>query len=151
MLSMTRKAEYALIAVCHLARVGRNAVTSARDVHEQHGVPLPLLMNVLKKLNHAGIVASQRGAHGGYMLTRGADEISLTDIIEAVEGPVQLVRCNNLSKSNRKCSLSGHCPIQVPVHKIHHRLREFLCNVSIAELAFEGFDKTRELKEVVAE
>ncbi|MEW6250870.1 MAG: Rrf2 family transcriptional regulator, partial [Planctomycetota bacterium] len=61
MLTLTRKTEYALIAVCHLTRVGQKVV-SARDIAEEHSVPLPLLMNVLKRLNRTGHVNSVRGA-----------------------------------------------------------------------------------------
>lgn len=138
MLSLTKKTEYALIAVSHLARQGPGKVVSARDIHEQHGVPLPLLMNVLKKLNHAGLVHSVRGARGGYSLARGPDRFSLTELIEAVEGPVQLVRCADLNKGNRKCALTRACPIQRAVHRVHHRMRDFLNEVTIAEIAFDG-------------
>lgn len=138
MLSLTRKTEYALIAICHLARAGRAKVVSARDIHEQHGAPLPLVMNILKRLNRAGYVASIRGARGGYVLTCRPTELSLRELIEAIEGPVQLVRCKALSKDNPRCALTGKCPIQHAIHRVHYRLRDYLSEVSIADLAFDG-------------
>ena len=139
MLSLTRKTEYALIATCHLARADRGAVVSARDIHEQHGVPLPLLMNILKRLNQAGLVRSQRGARGGYTLDVPPEEIDLATLIEAVEGPVQLVRCAALDRRNPKCAVMGRCPIQRSVHRLHERLQEFMRDVTIADLAFDGW------------
>lgn len=136
MLSLTRKTEYALIAVCHLARGGQQVV-SARDIAEQHHVPLPLLMNVLKKLNRAGYVNSVRGARGGYVLAVSPDEFSLADLIEAVEGPVHLVRCANPDSNGRRCEIRGTCPVRRSVVKVHSQLRKFLEGVSIAEMAFD--------------
>ena len=116
MLTLTRKTEYGLIAVCHLAQVG-DKVVSARDIAGEHNVPLPLLMNVLKRLNRTGYVRSVRGAHGGYVLAVAPEQFSLADLIEAVEGPVHLVRCVNSSKGARKCDLSGECFIRHSVVK----------------------------------
>jgi Rrf2 family protein len=136
MLTMTRKTEYALIAVCHLAREAGKEV-SARDIAEAHGVPLPLLMNVLKRLNRTGHVTSVRGARGGYMLAVPAETFSLDALIEAVEGPVHLVRCTNTDKNGRRCTLTGICPIRPSVHRVHNQLRKFLTSVTVADLAAE--------------
>jgi Rrf2 family protein len=136
MLTLTRKTEYALIAVCHLARVGRQVV-SARDIAEEHSVPLPLLMNVLKRLNRMGLVNSVRGARGGYVLAVPAREITLAGLIGAVEGPVHLTRCTNPSKTRRTCNLTSTCPVRGSLVKVHHRLNSFLSDVTIADLAFD--------------
>jgi Rrf2 family protein len=136
MLTLTRKTEYGLIAVCHLARVGQK-VTSARDIAEEHGVPLPLLMNVLKRLNRTGHVSSVRGARGGYVLNVSPKEFTLAGLIEAVEGPVNLVRCTGTVKENRRCGLTQSCTIRKAVVKVHVRLRQFLDEVTIADLAFD--------------
>ncbi len=136
MLTLTRKTEYALIAVCHLARVGHKVV-SARDIAEQHAVPLPLLMNVLKRLNRTGHVNSVRGAHGGYVLAVPPESISLAGLIEAVEGPVSLVRCVSAADDRRSCSRTGVCTIRHSVAKIHVQLRRFLSDVSVADIAFD--------------
>lgn len=151
MLSLTRKTEYALIAACHLARAENGAVISARDIHESHGVPLPLLMNILKKLNQAGLVRSQRGVRGGYSLALPPEKIDLAEFIEAVEGPVQLVRCTALSRKNPRCAVTGRCPIQRSIHKVHHRLRDFLTEITLAELAFDEARKPLRAPRKVAE
>lgn len=140
MLSLTRKTEYALIAVCHLARTGGDVI-SAREISERYDVRLPLLMNVLKTLNQAGLLRSERGAKGGYRLAVPPPEITLGDVIEAVEGPAKLVRCAppaNVNQSGDCCELVSSCPVRLPLAKIDDRLKTFLRNVTIAEIAFDG-------------
>lgn len=133
MLTLTRKTEYGLIAVCHLAQVGEKVV-SARDIAKEQAVPLPLLMNVLKRLHRVGYVASVRGAHGGYTLTAAPEQLTLADVIEAVEGPVHLVRCTNPSRTARKCDRTARCFIRRSVAQVHNGLREFLGAVTIADM-----------------
>ncbi|MBK9118592.1 MAG: Rrf2 family transcriptional regulator [Phycisphaerales bacterium] len=136
MLTLTRKTEYALIAISHLARVGRQIV-SARDIAEEHTVPLPLLMNVLKKLNRAGYINSVRGARGGYLLATNPEELTLADLIEAVEGPVHLTRCTNTADDARVCGISSTCPIRRSLVRVHQRLHAFLRGVTVAEIAHD--------------
>jgi Rrf2 family protein len=136
MLTLTRKTEYALIAMCHLARAGEQVV-SARDIAEERGVPLPLLMNILKRLNRTGHVRSVRGARGGYVLAVAAQDFTLAALIEAVEGPVHLVRCTDPTRQTRRCGLTARCFIRRPVVRLHHRLRKFLRGVTVADLAFD--------------
>lgn len=138
MLSLTKKAEYALIAVCHLARMG-DKVVSARDIGASHAVPLPLLMNVLKTLGQSGFVRSVRGARGGYALALPPEQISLAELIEAVEGPLRLVPCvPPRREGGRHCERVGSCTIREPVHRVHDHLRRFLAGVTIADVAFGG-------------
>jgi Rrf2 family protein len=135
MLMLTRKTEYALIAITHLARVGKKVV-SARDISNQHHIPLPLLMNVLKRLNRTGHVNSVRGARGGYVLAMAPGELTLAALIEAIEGPLHLTRCTNPAKNRRPCEITKTCPVRPSLVGIHHRLREFLGGITIADLAF---------------
>ncbi|MBU0617576.1 MAG: Rrf2 family transcriptional regulator [Planctomycetes bacterium] len=136
MLTLTKKTEYALIAACHLANVGQEVV-SARDMAETYGVRLPLLMNVLKKLNQHGILRSVRGARGGYALAMGPKQVSLSRLIEAVEGPPRLVKCALPQPDDPKCELSGGCPVSGPMGKVHRVFGGFLKGVTIADVAFD--------------
>jgi Rrf2 family protein len=148
MLTLTRKTEYGLIAICHLAQVGQKVV-SARDIAELHVVPLPLLMNVLKRLNRVGYISSVRGAHGGYVLAVDPERLTLADVIDAVEGPVHLVRCVNTSGKGRKCDRSSQCFIRSSVAKVHYGLRKFLGAVTIADLALRDQPPTDAAKVAV--
>ena len=96
-------------------------------------------MNVLKTLAQCGLVKSVRGVRGGYTLAVPAEQITLATLVEAVEGPLRLVRCVSVAdEEDEHCELVDVCPIRIPVRKLHEKLHEFLDNVTIAELASEG-------------
>jgi Rrf2 family protein len=138
MLSLTKKTGYGLIAMCHLAQLDQGQVASAREIAETFGVPQSLLMNVLKELAAAGYVQSVRGAHGGYRLGRSAEDISIADLITAVEGPIRLAEClagdGAEGSSQDTCDLVDRCPIADPVHRIQRKLHDFLKQVSLADI-----------------
>lgn len=138
MLALTKKTDYALIALSRLAH-GSGGVVSAREIAEGSGVPLPILTNILKTLTGAGIVFSARGAAGGYGLAKSTEAISLHELITSIEGPFHLVKCMMASAVSSKmpCDLEPSCPIRQPAYRIHDRLREFLENVSLAEIINE--------------
>lgn len=134
MLTLTRRVEYALIALGHLAR-DRERVFSAREIAAKYSISLPLLMNVLKELQHGGFVHSTRGPRGGYRLTRPASAMTLADVIEAIEAPVRVIRCAEPPLDGESaCELAGTCPVQVPLRRLHDRLRDFLKSVTISDL-----------------
>ena len=138
MLTLTKKSEYALVAICHLAR-SPTEVVSARDIAERYRVPRPLLMNVLKSLSQYGLVRSARGAHGGYSLNCDPSEVSLNCLIEAIEGPVRLVPCASRPKDHPyHCDRMHDCSIRQPLHRVHDAFNEFLKCITIADLAFCG-------------
>jgi len=147
MLSLTKKAGYGLIAMTHLARLNPGELASAREIAGLYGVPSSLLMNVLKVLAVAGYVESIRGAHGGYRLAHEPEEISLADVISAVEGPIRLAECIAARRGGEgrpaamegaapegPCPLIARCPIADPVHRVHRRLHDFLKTVTLAEI-----------------
>lgn len=152
MLTLTKKSEYALVALCHLTHSPSDKVVSAREISESHHVPLPLLMNVLKSLNHSGIINSTRGARGGYRLAIPAENITLRDLIEAVEGPVRFVACaGEDSDEAQSCELSRACSIRRPLHRVHESFLYFLAKVSVAELAADQESELHTLSATTAE
>ena len=146
MLALTKKTDYALIALAKLAR--RNGrLMSAREVAESSSVPLPILTNILKTLTHAGIVGSERGSRGGYYLARSSETISLDDLITVIDGPVHFVKClaaDHASGDGEKnghashCTLEPTCPIRLPAQRVHERFKHFLQSVTLAELGVDG-------------
>ena len=144
MLSFTRKTDYALISLTHMACQGSNS-SSAREIATRYRMPMPLLMNVLKVLTQHGLARSERGPRGGYQLARPAEEINLHDIIAAVDGPVALVLCvrgaqrRDQSASGERqacgCELTSLCPVRGAVHKVHDKLVKMLKEVTLADLA----------------
>lgn len=147
MLTLTKKTEYALIAACHLANVDQKVV-SARDLHELYNLRLPLLMNVLKLLNQGGILRSVRGARGGYALAVRPKQVTLSELIEAVEGPPRLVKCALPQPDDPPCDMSGGCPVRGPMAKVHRVFREFLRGVTVADVAFDDRYAGRKLKDL---
>ena len=88
----TAKADYAVRAAVELASVGTGHPVKAEDIADAQSIPLNFLENILAELRRAGIVESRRGAAGGYLLARAPEEVSIADVIRAVEGPLANVR-----------------------------------------------------------
>ena len=132
MLALTRKTDYALVALAHLAQ-GPDTLVSARGISDLYKIPLPVLMNILKSLSRAGIVTSVRGARGGYRLAADPAQISLRELIVALEGPIRLVLCAD-GQDSCDCDQAPWCPVKGPARRIHDRLQKFLAGVSLAEI-----------------
>lgn len=133
---LTRKTDYALVAMAHLARQG-DALVSAREIAVRSRVPLPVLTNILNALAHYGLVTSARGAKGGYRLARPPTEITLVNLIEAIEGPVTLTMCapDPRSAFEQRCRLEAFCVARDPARRVHRSLRRFLSQVTLAQIA----------------
>lgn len=138
MLSLTKKTDYALIALGYLAE-HRNQTVSAREIAEAFAMPAALVMNILKTLHHANFLSSTRGTKGGYRLTVDLRKISIHDLIEVLEGPVRLAECVIVDNESAGCG-EGHCkigrgcPIQAPIQALHTKLVGFLKDVTLAEV-----------------
>jgi len=138
MLSMTRKADYALVALARLAegaRHGEKAI-SARQIGEQSGIPVSVLMNILKDLGRDGLVRASRGALGGYWLAMAPGEITVSRVIESIEGPVRLLPCcaEDETEACRDCSLVPRCPITESVRALNGQINQVLSRVTLADL-----------------
>ncbi len=135
MFALNKKTGYALIALTHLAR-NSGEVVSARTVAEECHIPQALLTNVLKDLARAEIVQSHRGAAGGYQLANPPEAVTLDQVITAMEGEVQFVRCvlSGDVSAAEPCDLELACPIRSPASRIHEHFKRFLESVTLAEL-----------------
>jgi FeS assembly SUF system regulator len=133
-LSLSRKLDYALVAMAELA--GRQDETlSARQIAVKYGLPLPTLTNILKELAAGGLVISTRGSKGGYHLSRAAREITLADMIDTIDGPVRLTLCcHEDGQEPAACDLESHCPTKQPLRKVHAMLQGFMQQVTLADL-----------------
>lgn len=139
MLALTKKTDYALVALTHLAQNG-GTIATARAIAERYHAPVSLLMNVLKQLSARNIVRSVRGSKGGYALAVRPDSFSLFDLILAIEGPVKFVQCIGStaeSDGSAVCEMLAFCPISRPARQVHDRLERFLKDITLAELAHE--------------
>lgn len=136
MLSLTKKTDYALIALAYLAERPDRTV-SAREIAGGFQMPVALVMNILKTLHHAKWLASTRGAKGGYRLAADLTKVSMHDLIVILEGPVRLAECVLLEGEclgPECCKVGKGCPIQGPVTSLHHRMVGFLKDVKIVDV-----------------
>jgi Rrf2 family protein len=130
MLRLSKKTDYALIALTYVASIG-NKATSARDIAERHDIPVELLAKVLQRLVQKGVLKSQQGIHGGYVLARSADTMTVAEIVEAIDGPLMLTVCGT---TDERCEQFSKCNIRDPLHRIRDRIIGALMACTIAEL-----------------
>jgi FeS assembly SUF system regulator len=131
---LTHLADYAVVMMTAAARRGDDARLTATELSDDTGVPLPTAQKVMQRLAAAGLLVGQRGAGGGYALARGVPEISLADIIEAVEGPFELTQCAS-NEGPSDCALDAHCRVKPHMSVVGHAVRGALGAVSLEELA----------------
>ena len=110
-----------------------NVVRSSQHLSERTGIPLPTVAKLMKSLNKGGLVVSQRGAGGGYVLGRQPAEITVADVIQAVEGPIALTACADTS--DESCGIQSVCPVQGKWNKVNTAVRAALNEVTLADMA----------------
>jgi FeS assembly SUF system regulator len=135
MLRLSKKADYALIAMKHLAlREGRGS-SSAREIAEEYAIPVELMAKVLQRLARRGLLSSQQGTRGGYQLARTSRSISVADVIQAIDGPLTVTAC---SAHNERCGQFAKCNVRDPLWKIRERIVTALATCSVSEMAAES-------------
>ena len=136
MLRLSKKADYALIAMKHLALRGDHgsqASTSAREIAELYDIPIELMAKVLQRLVRRGLLASQQGTRGGYQLARMPALISVADVIQAIDGPVTVTACS--TDEGHQCEQYSKCNVRDPLWRVRERILTALDECTIAELA----------------
>lgn len=131
MIRVSRMADYGVVAMTHIARRADELHTAA-SVAQATGVPLPSATKLLKQLVKSGILTSQRGAKGGYALSRAPAEISVADLIVAIDGPIVLADC--LDGPAGQCGLESFCSVRSPWQKVSNAIRIALEEVTLAEM-----------------
>lgn len=132
MLRLSKKADYALLAMRHLAAHSDRGAMSARELAESYDIPPELLAKVLQKLVRGRLLSSHQGIRGGYGLGRPAAAISVADVIQAVDGPLTVTAC---STDDQTCDQYAKCNIRDPLWRIKDRIISALAATSVAELA----------------
>ena len=120
------------MAMKHLAVRGDRRSSSAREIAEQYGIPIELMAKVLQRLVRRGLLLSHQGTHGGYQLARVPGQISVADVIQAIEGPVTVTAC---STDEGQCEQYSKCNVRDPLFKVRERILAALGECTIAELA----------------
>ncbi len=139
MLSLSRKTDYALVALAGLVDHELTG-SSARDLADELHLPLPALRNILKRLTQQGFLTSTQGPKGGYRLARRPEKITLGQLDEAIDGPVQLAMCCPVPADSEQpqCQLEPSCRIKATVRQVHNGLVNYLDQVTLADITSAG-------------
>lgn len=130
---LSKKTDYALLVLSHLHDCPSGV--SARELSDRFGLSKGFVANILKELCQKGYLTSQRGAKGGYVLQRPADQINLADLLQDMEDGLKLTTCNGAKdQDNHDCSVHHMCPIRGPINEIHQRIFAVLRGITLADL-----------------
>lgn len=133
MIRITRQADYGIVLLTCFAQAQGSSPKTARDVAAEAHLPLPMVMKILKVLARAGLLASHRGAHGGYTLALPPDAISVADVIGALEGPIGMTECT--SPGPESCSIAAECAVKTNWQTLNRVVRDALARISLAQMA----------------
>ena len=134
MLRLSKKADYALIAMKHLTLHNDRGAASAREIAEQYDIPIELMAKVLQRLARRGLLTSHQGTRGGYRLGRASSAISVADIIQAIDGPLTVTACSTDVDS---CGQYSKCSVRDPLWRIKDRIIAALATCSLQEISAE--------------
>jgi FeS assembly SUF system regulator len=129
---LTRQTDYGIVLLSLMAAEGIERLTAA-ELSERSGLPSPMVSKILKVLARERLLDSQRGVNGGYSLARGADEITLAEIVTALEGPIAITDC--IEDGPAECSYEDFCQVRPHWQLINETLRQALSGVTLAEMS----------------
>jgi len=133
-MQITRQADYAVRAVLYLARNGEKRTATSMIAEEQH-IPPSFLAKIVSQLSIAGLLHTSRGARGGVVLAREAKDITLLEVIEAIDGPIQLNECVG---DNGTCSFDEKCPLRPVWCDAQEELVDRLKGTNFADMTVNG-------------
>jgi Rrf2 family protein len=137
MFKLSKKADYGLMAVKHLAMHRDQHACSASEIAEEYGISTMLMAKVLQKLSRQRIVTAKHGASGGYLLAKDPDQISALDVISAIDGPVLITSCVT---SHGNCGASEKCSIREPLRRVNESILSVLGNVTISQMSEDSHE-----------
>ena len=132
MFKLSKKADYGLIAVKHLAMHRKEHACSANEVADEYGISVTLMAKVLQRLAKEGLVAAKHGSSGGYQLAKDPGQISALDVISAIDGPVLITSCVT---SHGNCDATDCCTVKEPLRRVNESILSVLSSVTIAQMS----------------
>jgi Rrf2 family protein len=133
MVRLSKKAEYGLIAIRHIATKVHGELVTAKEIADAYKIPFDLLAKVLQTLTKAGLIVSVQGVHGGYALAQKPDAISVARIINAIEGTAPVIaQC--MSGDPGSCGVFTLCTIKSPLAKVQANIEEAFSTMTLAEI-----------------
>ena len=131
-MQITRQADYAVRAMVYLAQLGAERRAATSQIAKEKQIPPSFLAKIVSQLSVAGLLQTSRGAHGGVSLARSPDEITLLDVVEAIDGPIALNECVN---DENACSFGDDCPLRPIWCDAQEELVKRLQNTNFAQFA----------------
>jgi FeS assembly SUF system regulator len=131
MFKLSKKVDYGLIALRHLAMTGGQENSSAGDIAELYGISAPLMAKVLQKLAREGLLQARHGSSGGYVLARDPARITALEAISAIEGPVMITSC---STHRGDCDHTDQCTVREPLRRVNDSILHVLRAVTISQM-----------------
>jgi Rrf2 family protein len=141
MLKLTKKADYGLIALKHLAETQDVGTSSAKDMAEAYGIPQEALAKILQKLAKAKLLVSHAGTLGGYSLAKAPALISVFEVIRVIDGPLFITTC----AADKECQVSK-CGVKEPLARVSESISDVLQKLTIADMMDHRLDARPEAK-----
>lgn len=148
MLRLSKKSEYALIALQYIA-LHKGRLVSAKEIADHYGISFEFVAKTLQALMRQKFIVSQQGASGGYELLCPPSEISVRQVIEAVEGKTHIVECCG-EHGSKDCSMHGRCTIKTPMNVLQRRIDEVLASMTIHQMAYPETERYHVIQSVYA-
>ena len=129
MFKITKKVEYALMAVRHLHMEG-NKLSSSSEIANSYNIPKPLLAKILQRLARKNIIKAIKGPSGGYIISKDPFKVKMTEFFEIMEGPMGIADCH----LDSSCSQIECCSIKDPINKLNNSVKSLFDNMTLAEI-----------------
>jgi Rrf2 family protein len=134
-MQITRQADYALRAIYYLAKIGPGNRASTSQIAKEQHIPPSFLAKIISQLSVAGLLHTSRGARGGVTLARDIENITMLDVVEAIDGPIMLNEC---VEDGHGCEFEKDCPMRVMWGDIQHNIVGKLKGTTFADLIKQG-------------
>ena len=133
MLKLSKKTEYAILAVKYMALNNKFNCITAKEISNNYNIPYELLSKILQRLTKNKIIISYQGIKGGYSLARNANDITLKEVITAIE-KIQITNCMKLNGSSKDCSRFDCCQIRNPLQKVQMEIDRIFNSTTISQI-----------------
>ena len=144
MLRFTKRADYGLMAIHYIAvHEDIGGAVSAKRIAEEFRIPPELLAKILQRLAKQGLITSQNGPKGGYVLSRRPAAITVGEVVRALEGPIRIVECY---EEEAACPQMERCNLRRPIQKLQSAITQMLDTMSLAELTREDVPELLSIK-----
>lgn len=132
MFKLSKKIEYAILALQYIASLTDGRVATVKEIAEIKVIPQPLLAKILQQLAKKELIQSVQGSHGGYALSRNAKDITLAQMMEAIEGPINIIDC---AVDDHLCERDESCTLKNSLNPLQQQLSSYLHSVTLADVA----------------